>query len=179
LVEVIPKGFAADANQIAASSEFTVVVADPVIKWAVSVPAGEEKEITYALKENMSKEAMDALIAKEPMQLFVAPPVLLGNDTAVAALDFTPAPATPTGFFALPDLGSVGTLALVLVIVAAVAIALFAYYARSGGSGNFGASEGLHNFSMQEGIGKRLGGRVAGLGRAREKEQRPRWEFKG
>jgi hypothetical protein len=179
LIEVIPKGFADEANKITASSEFTVIVADPVVKWVVSVPAGAEKEITYALKENLSKEAMDALIAKEPMQLFVAPPVLLGGNTIVAALDFTPAPATPTGFFALPDLGSVGTLALVLVIVAAIAIALFAYYRGSGGSGNFGASEGMHNFGMQEGLGKRLGGRVAGLGRAREKEQRPRWEFKG
>lgn len=151
VAEVVPKGFADSADKIASGKEFTVVKADPILLWGVSLEAGASTEINYALKASLSRDEADKMLESEPMQLFVAPPIALPGGTAVDAASFGGSAASD-GMFALGDLNSVITWVVLIIVVASISLYGFNHFKKKG-----------HNEMINKAIGKQREAESSGL----------------
>ncbi len=176
LIEVIPKAFAGNADKIAATRDFTVIVADPIIKWSLVLAPGEQKEINYALKENLDRDAVDAIAASEPIESFITPPILLQGSTSVNEANFSAAAVTGgTGFFSLGN--AINWIAWVVAAIIVIAVALFAFNYLQGRRGE--RPFGLAAIGREKGLLERIGSKIPGFGGGEEEGQKPRWGYRG
>ena len=166
VVEIVPKELAASASEIA-GTEYTVLVDDPVLEWTVSLGAGEEKEIVYALKGELTAEEADDMIASGIINKFAAPPVLFKGTTNVEAM-FLPALA---GLFGLG--GAVETVGVAIIIGAIIVFAVLYVAGRNRGRGNEGSA--LDAAASRAGFGSGFFGRLGG----KEEPSKPKWGYKG
>ena len=166
VVEIIPKELAASASEIAGSG-FVVLVDDPVLEWTVSLGAGEEKKIVYALKGELTAEEADDMVASGIINKFAAPPVLFKETTNVEAM-FSPALA---GLFGLG--GAVEIVGVAIIIGAIVVFAVLYVAGRNRGSGN--ESSALDAAASRAGFGSGFFGRLGG----KEEPSKPKWGYKG
>jgi len=168
VIEIIPKEFAEIASLVSGNG-FAVLAEDPVLEWSLSLAAGEEREILYALKENFSRESADNLLNADSLGKFAVPPVPLKQDTVVPESIFSQQ-APVAGFFGLDAAGITGFAAVVIIIVAA-ALLLFNYLQGRNNGGQSGS--GLASF----GEGKKMG-LFGSFGKKKEEPKKKRWAYK-
>jgi hypothetical protein len=114
LLEIIPKAVAGSAKELAFSGKYEIVRDDPVIVWTIeSVKPGEELSMSYSYQKDLSKEEIDALVAKEPLKNYSIAPV--------AALEATDLSALKGGL----DLFWISIIGAAIIIVGCIAFGLF------------------------------------------------------
>jgi len=87
LIEVIPKEVAASAGELLFYGDYNVLRDDPVIVWSIaSIQAGEEISLNYTYRKDLSKEEIDALLAKEPLKNYSIAPIAALAETDLSAL---------------------------------------------------------------------------------------------
>ncbi|MBN2067270.1 MAG: hypothetical protein JW744_02280 [Candidatus Diapherotrites archaeon] len=174
LVEAIPKEVAESTEEIGSSNEFTVIESDPVVKWDMSLSAGQENKIKYYLKQSMTEEEADAFTEKQPMGAFKVPPMLLSGGTLLGE-DMLQGPGIGAGFFALGD--AINTIGWIMLIVVVIGVAIFLFSRLTGGKEE--TAFGLGSMQQERGMFSKVGGKLSGFGKAREEEHRPKWAYKG
>lgn len=166
VVEIVPKELAASASEIAGTG-YTVLVDDPVLEWAVSLGAGEEKEIVYALKGELTAEEADDMIASGKINKFSAPPVLFKAGTNVEAMFL---PATTAGLFGLG-----GTVEIIGVAIIIGAIVVFAVLYVAGRKGRGEGNSSLDAAANRAGFGS---GFFGNMGKKNESSKQ-KWQYRG
>ncbi|MDD5148226.1 MAG: HYR domain-containing protein [Candidatus ainarchaeum sp.] len=132
IIEIVPKEFAQSADLLVSGEPMAVIEADPKIEFTAALKAGETKTISYSLKQGLTKEEADKMLESKPMDLFVAPPIILNKSTEVALLNSGNENAGAAGFFSFAGLGeNAGLLGIIIVIVAIIAVALVVYNNKS------------------------------------------------
>jgi hypothetical protein len=117
-----------------------IVEADPKIEFGLAIKAGETKKIVYFLKKELTKDEADKLLESKPMDLFIAPPIVLNKETSMGN-------ASVAGFFSLAGLAeNSALLGIIIVIVIIVVIGFFAYNKAQGPDGNLTWSGGKMGF---------------------------------
>jgi len=112
IIEVIPKSFAAAAQDITSTSEFEVLSQDPVIAFkSVDFNGSKRRELSYVLNANLKKAQVDALVA--------APPIVLESSSKLP--QFSSSGTLGLSSFSLPSI-DFNSGNMVLLIVAAVAV---------------------------------------------------------
>jgi len=174
VVEVIPKELATSASEIVGEG-FTVLVDDPVLQWEVSLEPGEERELVYALKESLEKEAADTMIESGVIDKFAVPPVIIGMETEVNAGNFSPM-SDGIGMFGLQELaGAIGWIALLVIVVGTAALGINYYRQKQERP-----SSGLGSVSKESRSRRKTGffNRLGGLGKKKEEDKKPKWAFR-
>jgi hypothetical protein len=77
VIEVIPKEFAEYSSEIDSNISFEVLKEDPSISFTLTRDDYKNKEIVYALRQNLTEQQADALIEDNIVNKFVAPPIML------------------------------------------------------------------------------------------------------
>ncbi len=168
VIEVIPKEFAESASHISGEG-FEVIVDDPVLEWTIELEPGEEAEIVYFLKDDLTAEEAGELLESAVLSKFAVPPVLVKPDTEIAAESFSGA---VVGLFVLgAGLEWLGWIVLAVIVVAAALLAFNYLRGREREGSGLGASiprTGSGGFFGRLGFGKR-----------EEKPQGPKWQYRG
>jgi len=170
IIEVIPKEFAETASEIAGKN-FTVIVDDPVLEWTVSLEAGEEETIVYALKSELTAEQANAMIDSEILNKFAVPPVLVSSETEMNEASFS---GTAIGLFGLGGAVELGGWIVLIIAVIAI-VALFA-------TGKIGKEKetpfGIQTAAGRAGFGSGFFDKIGGSGK-KEESSDPKWKYSG
>ncbi len=169
VVEVIPKEFAETASEIAGEN-FTVIVDDPVLEWIVSVEAGDQATIVYALKSELTAEEADAMVDSEILNKFLIPPVLVSSETEMSKASFL---GTATGLFGL---GGAIEIAGIAIIIGAIIVFGALYVIEKRGKGNE-SPFGIEAASKRAGSGSGFFDRIGGSGKKKESSG-PKWKYR-
>ncbi|MDD5163772.1 MAG: HYR domain-containing protein [Candidatus ainarchaeum sp.] len=125
IIEIVPKEFAESADLIGSGSGMIVLEADPKIEFDLAVKAGETAQVSYFLKKELTKEEADQLLESNPMDLFVAPPIVLNRETSTGN-------ANAAGFFSLGGIAeNAGWIGLIIVVVIIACIGFLAFNNRA------------------------------------------------
>ncbi len=125
IVELIPKSFAESADDIESDLDFAIIEKDPIIQFVVeNVNPNEEIELSYSLKDSLTKEGADELI--EVMEEFAAPPIVLEKDSDISE-SFKEGGFSPiTGLLGLFNIGNAlmlfGGLVVILIVIAIILV---------------------------------------------------------
>lgn len=131
VIEIVPKEFAENADELVLGEETSVLEADPKLEFSVSLAAGETKAVSYSLKKNLTKAEADSLLDSSPMENFLAPPALLNGTSDTSALSGS---GTAAGLFSLAALGGLtGWIALIVVVAIVLAVIALVVTRNRGG----------------------------------------------
>ena len=87
VLEVIPKQFTNDSNNIFSYSGFEALQNDPVILFEPFTLAPKtSKKLTYSMDIELSKAQADALLSGNVLNFYVSPPIILSESRSVAGL---------------------------------------------------------------------------------------------
>lgn len=123
VVEVIPKKFVDGASKISSTFKFEVLENDPTIVFKdVNVDGNStvNVELAYSFSQDLTKEQADVLLKSSPMDLYVSPPIITAQSSALIV-------AKPVPKLALPELpkslGGNNT-----IIIAGILVVLFVLF---------------------------------------------------
>ena len=168
VIEVIPKEFAETASEIVGEN-FTVIVDDPVLEWVVSLEAGQEATIVYALKSELTAEQADAMVDSEILNKFSIPPVLVSSETEMNKASFL---GTTIGLFGLG-----GTVEIFGIVIILGAIIVFAALYVIGKQGNEKQNSfGLDAATKRAGFGSSFFDKI-GKSDKKEESSGSKWKY--
>ena len=178
VLEIIPKGFIENASDIVGMQDFDIIEEDPTISFDLSIANSETIEIFYGLGEEMRKSDADNLLGQEVLNYFMAPPLLLNQDTAAdgAALG-----GVGAGFFALPGLGDLAylvTIVIVALIVLAIVVFLALNYLQNKDNDDdnvFGMGYSSEEKPFYEGL---VGSIKDKMSKEPQEDQGPKWAYR-
>lgn len=171
VVEVVSKDFALDANMLAGQG-FTIIVADPIIAWDVNLGVGETAEFVYSLKESITLEEADAMLASDTINKFSVPPILFNAETELDEETFSGPVAI--GLLGLGGIVEITVILIVLAIILAAAIFTVQKVKKKDTP-----SSGLHATTREESFLNRVLEKFKSAGSKKEEPKKPRWGYRG
>jgi len=176
IVEIVPKSLSYYAAGLVSTAEFTVIKDDPIIVFDVSgMEQGGTLEITYQLKEPITKSKADVLLSRIE-QDFAIPPIFFSQDTELSEEDFEEitqeVPAVPAGEAFTPML-------LILAAFAIAIIVLVLLYAKKAPPKEKEKPTPLGAAVGKTYVKEKKPGRFSGMLKGKPKEKEGRWAYKG
>jgi hypothetical protein len=170
VIEVVPKELVENASDIGGEG-ITVIVADPVLQWSLTLEPGKEEEISYRLKDRLTKQEADDLLQSETLEKFVVPPLVLKASSEISEESFSA--GLGTGLFGLGGVVElIGWIVLAAIVIAAALLAF--NYLRNRGQKE--TQFGLDSAVKRTGFSSGFFGRI---GRREEEQRKPKWAYKG
>ena len=151
VVEVIPKLFVGRASSIVPNG-FSVIDDDPVLSWQLSLGQGEEKQISYTLKDSMTLEKADEMLESNALNKFKVPPILMNAEAQVTKQSFS---GSQAGLFSLGNGLAIAGWIILIIVVAGAALYAWSHLSQRepGPSSGLGAVSG----GTSQGFLSRLG----------------------
>ncbi|MFH1256459.1 MAG: Ig-like domain-containing protein [Candidatus Diapherotrites archaeon] len=200
LIEIIPKEFAESASEIESGARFSILNEDPILKWSVSVAAGEKVEVFYSIDKKFSLGDAQQLITAE----FESIPLVFKSGATISldelakkqgGSDALAGAGAATGFLGLGNIElpsielNAFTFFIIVVVLLVVIASLLSYLRMDGGSsgssglGSKGSKDSYHPLGMDRG-GSNFADAVKGWlsssrnGSSQGKKSDPKWGFK-
>ncbi|MFH1391253.1 MAG: fibronectin type III domain-containing protein [Candidatus Diapherotrites archaeon] len=138
ILEIIPKQFTDNANNLASNSGFEIIQSDPIIAFeSIDSSPGETTSIIYSLKQALTKEQADILLSSNVMNFYISPPILVDSTTDLSSVKLSSLLNFNSLISSLPPIEwtttnlvivGIAILAILFIILVIVLLAVFAGY---------------------------------------------------
>ncbi|MAG18279.1 MAG: hypothetical protein CL944_02295 [Candidatus Diapherotrites archaeon] len=138
VLEIIPKQFTNDANNLSSTFAFEIIQSDPIIVFeSVDSIQGETISIIYSLKQELTKEQADILLSSNVMNFYISPPILVDSATDLSSVKLSSLLNFNSLISSLPPIEwnttnliivGLAILAILFILLVIVLLAVFAAY---------------------------------------------------
>ncbi|MCR4335782.1 MAG: fibronectin type III domain-containing protein [archaeon] len=138
VLEIIPKQFTNDANNLSSVSGFEIIQSDPIIAFeSIDSVQGKTTSIIYSLKQELAKEQADILLSSNVMNFYISPPILVDSTTDLSSVKLSSLLNFTSLISSLPPIewsttnliiAGIAILVVLFILLVIVLLAVFAGY---------------------------------------------------